>query len=76
LRYAKNAAKRALAGEALAFDYLPPPDPAWNGEIPRADIRKVSTTLREAAEPKAVVLPEIDVEEVIDPDLIHRGRKR
>ncbi|KAJ7912426.1 hypothetical protein B0H13DRAFT_2327433 [Mycena leptocephala] len=76
LRDAKNTAKRALAGEALVFDSLPPPDPDWTEEIPRLDIRKVSTTLHEASEPKAVVLLEIDVEEVIDPDLIHHGRKR
>ncbi|KAJ7858593.1 hypothetical protein B0H13DRAFT_1901780 [Mycena leptocephala] len=76
LRDAKNAAKRVLAGEALVFDSLPPPDPDWTEEIPRLDIRKVSTTLHEASEPKVVVLLEIDVEEVIDPDLIHHGWKR
>jgi hypothetical protein len=76
LRDAKNAAKRALAGDGLAFDYLPPPDPDWSNEVPRPDIRKVSTTLHEASEPKAIVLPEIDIEEVIDPDMVHRGRKR
>ncbi|KAJ7837114.1 hypothetical protein B0H13DRAFT_1912713 [Mycena leptocephala] len=38
--------------------------------------KKVSTTLCEFPHPKEREIPEIRVDEVIDPDIAHRGRKR
>lgn len=39
-------------------------------------VLKVSTALREIPEAKEKDLPDIDVEDVIDPDVAHRGRRR
>ncbi|KAF7357586.1 Reverse transcriptase domain-containing protein [Mycena sanguinolenta] len=47
------------------------------GETALKGVRKVSTQLEEISEPKAHgTVPDIDVEDIIDPDIAHRGRKR
>jgi hypothetical protein len=40
------------------------------------DIPKVTTRLREFPDSKERELPEIDVEQIIDTDVGHRGRRR
>jgi hypothetical protein len=63
---------------APIFEYTPPPQ-AFGADTtcPIADVPKVSTQLAEIPEAKATFkLPEIDIADVIDPDVPHCGRRR
>ncbi|KAJ7166096.1 hypothetical protein C8R46DRAFT_294118, partial [Mycena filopes] len=72
---AKRGAKEALALPVpITFSYAQPLLVEQEGEV--IDMVKVSTALPEFSEPKAYDAPEIGVEEVIDTDVPHRGRRR
>lgn len=74
---AKRSARLALA-VALPnfFHYLPAPTFVAARDAEVMDIPKVTTRLREFPDSKERELPEIDVEQIIDTDVGHRGRRR
>ncbi|KAJ6481962.1 hypothetical protein C8R45DRAFT_1151220 [Mycena sanguinolenta] len=77
MKGARDHTKGALHAETQLFQYSEPPRTAQSLEPPLESVRKVTTQLEEFPEAKeGAKLPKIDVEEVIDPDIPHRGRKR
>ncbi|KAF7363667.1 RNA-directed DNA polymerase from mobile element jockey [Mycena sanguinolenta] len=78
MKGAKTHAKHAHREAVPFFHYGSAPSISTApGETALKGVRKVSTQLEEISEPKAHgTVPDIDVEDIIDPDIAHRGRKR
>ncbi|KAJ7127447.1 hypothetical protein C8R43DRAFT_1074895, partial [Mycena crocata] len=76
----KRRAKEVLGADSQlrpTFKYDRPSPRVENDNIePLTDVIKVTTLLREVPEAKDIILPEVDVEDIIDPDINHRGRRR
>jgi hypothetical protein len=74
---AKKCAKDTIRSLSPTFQYSAPLTPTTSStDGTMLDLAKVSTDLPEVPEAKAIDLPEIDLGDVLDPDVGHRGRKR
>jgi hypothetical protein len=73
---AKEAAKAIFVDEVPPiFSYTAGP-PIGDSLKSVIDTPKVHTALSEVPETKELIMPDVSIDDIVDPDIGHRGRKR